>query len=210
MLTWERSCWENGCDRVAGIDEAGRGPLAGPVVAAAVAMPRALAESLITTTLSGLTDSKKLTEKKREAFFTDLTSSTAILWGVGLCEPEEIDRINILRATHLAMKRAVEGLAMMPDFLLVDGLPVPGLPVKARAIIKGDASSFLIAAASVIAKVTRDRIMLDLDRRYPGYGLGKHKGYGTRAHLEALRILGPSACHRKSFAPVRQLDLPIA
>lgn len=210
MLERERVCWSLGRLKLAGIDEAGRGPLAGPVVAAAVAMARDTAEPLAKADLLGLTDSKKLTASRREIFFARLTGHPGIQWAVGICEPDEIDRLNILRATHLAMRRAVEGLREPPEHLLIDGLPVPGLPVSSEAIVKGDGSSLLIAAASVIAKVTRDRILVELDARYPGYGLATHKGYGTRAHLEALRTLGPSPCHRRSFAPIRQAELGLS
>lgn len=203
MLRHERTAWSLGHLILAGVDEAGRGPLAGPVVAAAVSMPRELLEAEETRRFAGLTDSKQLTEPRREAFFALLTSDPSIAFGVGRAEVEEIDTLNILRATHLAMRRAVEALRREVALILVDGRPVPGLPYPSQAIVKGDASSLLIAAASVIAKVTRDRWMLELDERYPGYGLAQHKGYGTAAHLDALRRLGATPIHRRSFAPVR-------
>ncbi len=178
-MSFEMEARASGFLCVAGVDEAGRGPLAGPVVAGAVILP-VLAEEL-----TGLNDS------------------------VGVASVEEIDRFNILRATHLAMARAVEGLALRADFCLVDGLPVKGLPVPHRAIVKGDGRSLSIAAASVLAKVTRDRMMMEADASYPQYGFAKHKGYGTKAHMEALRRHGPCPLHRRSFAPVSQMELSI-
>lgn len=209
MLTYERQAWERGFVRVAGVDEAGRGPLAGPVVAAAVIFDRPFLDQEVSGVLRGLTDSKKLSELRREHFFGILTQSSSVCFGVGRAEVAEIDAVNILRATHLAMARAVAALAQAPDHILVDGLPVPGLPCAATAIVGGDGLSLSIAAASVIAKVTRDRIMVELDREYPVYGFAKHKGYGTAEHLAQLHKHGPSACHRKSFEPVAQgyLDL---
>lgn len=204
MLRHERAAWSNGYLTLAGVDEAGRGPLAGPVIAAAVSIPRARLERDAEDLLSGLTDSKQLTAARREHFFALLTTDPEYAFGVGRAEVEEIDSLNILRATHLAMARAVQALSQQVDLLLVDGRPVPGLPAPSQAIVKGDANSLLIAAASVIAKVTRDHAMEELDRRYPGYGLAAHKGYGTAAHLDALRRLGPSPIHRRSFGPVRE------
>ena len=177
------------------MDEAGRGPLAGPVVAGAVILP-VLAEEL-----TGLNDSKQLTAAKRERLFLALLECEQAVCSVGVASVEEIDRFNILRATHLAMARAV--------FCLVDGLPVKGLPVPHRAIVKGDGRSLSIAAASVLAKVTRDRMMMEADASYPQYGFAKHKGYGTKAHMEALRRHGPCPLHRRSFAPVSQMELSI-
>lgn len=202
MLQHERTAWSQGNLTLAGVDEAGRGPLAGPVIAAAVFMPRAVLEAEETARLAGLTDSKKLSEKKREFFYSLLTTDPNIACGVGRAEVGEIDAINILQATHLAMRRAIQALGRRMDLLLIDGRPVPGLPFPARAIVKGDAQSLLIAAASVIAKVSRDHLLLELDRAYPGYGFARHKGYGTAAHLDALRRLGPCPAHRRSFAPV--------
>lgn len=202
MLRHEQTAWSQGHLILAGVDEAGRGPLAGPVVAAAVAMPREFLEAEQTRRLSGLNDSKQLTAARRETFFELLVSEPVVAYGVGRAEVEEIDAINILRATHLAMNRAVQAMGRAVDLLLVDGRLVPGLPFASRAIVKGDAQSLLIAAASVIAKVTRDRLLLELDRQFPGYGLAQHKGYGTAAHLDALRRLGPCPVHRRSFAPV--------
>lgn len=203
MLVHERAAWTAGHTAIAGVDEAGRGPLAGSVYAAAVVIPREVAEEEIGNLFRGLTDSKKLTPARRAFFFRLLTEHPSIRIGIGRASADEIDSLDILRATHLAMRRAVEALVPAPDFLLIDGLPVPGLPVPARAIVGGDAASLLIAAASIVAKVSRDREMEQLDRLYPGYGFAVHKGYGTRAHLEALRRLGPCPIHRRSFSPVR-------
>ncbi len=204
MLEFERQHWQAGYVLLAGVDEAGRGPLAGPVVAGAVAAPRELLETESDALLQGLTDSKKLTERRREAFFTILETHPDIMIGVGQASVEEIDQLNILRATYVAMARAIEALPVAPDHVLVDGRPVEGLPCSSTAIVKGDGASLLIAAASVVAKVTRDRQMVELDRLYPHYGLAKHKGYGSRAHMQALFEHGPSPIHRCSFRPVRE------
>ncbi len=201
LLSYEREAWASGYTRVAGLDEVGRGPLAGPVVACAVVFA---SSELIP---AGLNDSKRLTASRREALAAELRSCAQTVIGVGIVEPAEIDRLNILRATHWAMKLAVDDLSLAADFLLVDGLPVPGLPVPSRAIVKGDSLSASIAAASIIAKVTRDGIMTRLSDEYPGYGFDAHKGYGTRAHLAALKAAGPSPVHRMSFAPVRACAL---
>ena len=204
MLRYEGECWRQGCSRVAGVDEAGRGPLAGPVVAAAFVFSQAAAEAGFGGMLARLTDSKQLTEAQREAFFLLLKETEGGEAGIGIGSVGEIDRLNILRATHLAMRRAVEALREPPDMILVDGHPVPGLPVRSRSIVKGDALSFSIAAASVVAKVTRDAMMRELDAQYPGYGLSRHKGYGTAQHIQALLELGPTPAHRRSFRPVRE------
>lgn len=191
---------------MAGVDEAGRGCLAGPVVAACVLFdgPRG-AESALAA-YDGLTDSKQLTARQRDGFFERLTRDPGVRWAVGRASVAEIDRWNILRANDRAMARAVRALRPPPDFLLVDGRPVPGLPLPSRAIVKGDALSLSIAAASVIAKVTRDRLMKRLDRRFPLYGFAVHKGYGTAEHLAALRRHGPCPHHRRSFRPVADCD----
>ncbi|MBP7828836.1 MAG: ribonuclease HII [Kiritimatiellae bacterium] len=209
-MRFERQAWSAGCARVAGVDEAGRGPLAGPVMAAAVIFDRTYLVAQERGELAGLTDSKKLSPAKREHFFALLAARPGIAIGVGRAEVGEVDRLNILRATHLAMARALAALPALPDHALVDGLPVPGLPCPSTAVVGGDGLSLSIAAASIVAKVTRDRLMEELDRLHPGYGLARHKGYGTREHLEALRRLGPSPCHRRSFAPVSQLVLPFS
>jgi len=182
---------------ICGVDEVGRGPLAGAVVAAAVILDPA-------RPIEGLADSKKLSEKRREALFEQITEQ-ALAWSLGRAEVEEIDRINILQASLLAMQRAVEGLAVAPDHALVDGNKLPQLPCSAEAIVGGDDSEPCIAAASILAKVTRDREMVALDARYPGYGLARHKGYPTKVHLEALREQGVSPIHRRSFGPVRRI-----
>jgi ribonuclease HII len=209
VLVFEQRAWAKGCRRVAGVDEAGRGPLAGPVVAAAVFIPPSALESAPDHVLAGLTDSKQLSPGRRSHFYSILTGLSGVDWAVGTASVEEIDAVNILQATYLAMRRAVEGLSAVPDHLLVDGRPVPNLPVASTAIVRGDGQSFSIAAASVVAKVTRDALMQDLDAAYPAYGFSRNKGYGTREHREALRDLGPCPCHRRSFAPVRQLRLSL-
>jgi len=200
-LVYEAAYWREAPGaRLAGVDEAGRGPLAGPVVAGAVVIAETDVARLAECELAGLTDSKKLSEREREKFYGILTAHPAVDWAAGMCSNVEIDELNILRATHLAMARAVSGLwGGVPDHALVDGLPVKGLPCGHTAIVKGDAKSLLIAAASVIAKVTRDRIMRELDGEYPGYGFAKHKGYPTKAHVEAVGRLGVSEIHRKTF-----------
>jgi len=188
---------------LAGVDEAGRGPLAGPVVAAAVVMGREDAEREENLLFRGLTDSKQLAASVRVSFFRSLTESAFVRFGVGVADVDEIDRLNILRATHLAMARALCSLPSLPDHVLVDGLPVPSLPCPSTSVIRGDARSLLIAAASVVAKVIRDRFMEVLDREYPLYGFAKHKGYGTSDHVQALLEHGPCAAHRRTFRPVR-------
>jgi len=209
MLEYERRWWAKGRNLIAGIDEAGRGPLAGPVVAAAVCAPGNLCEQLFAGPWKLLNDSKRLTDKSRRAFFLSIVSTEGVAFGIGTCSPAEIDELNILRATHLAMARAVSALPFVPEVVLVDGLRVKGLPVEHEAIVGGDGKSLLIAAASVIAKVTRDNLMMEADRTYPRYGFAKHKGYGTKQHLTALREHGPCPLHRQSFAPVRQSELPL-
>lgn len=193
---FEKLAWSRGYGSVVGVDEAGRGPLAGPVVAAAVLLPKGF-------DAKGIHDSKAMTEKAREKMY-DRIRNEALAVGVGIIGPEIIDEINILQATHKAMRTALEQLSVVFDFILVDGLAVSGFPVESLAIVKGDAKSVSIGAASIIAKVTRDRIMIDLDREYSGYGFAKHKGYGTREHLAALDKYGPCPCHRKSFSPVAE------
>lgn len=207
MLSHESRAWARGARRIAGVDEAGRGPLAGPVVAAAVVFDPDYARRELNAALKDLTDSKQLTSKQREAFYNLLRGADGVEVGVGMADVDEIDSANILVATHRAMRRALEALTVLPDMALVDGLPVRDLPCPHEAIVQGDASSLSIAAASVMAKVTRDRIMQELDRRYPGYGFAKHKGYGTPEHLAALARLGPCPCHRRYFGPVAQLNL---
>lgn len=192
---------DEGFTIVAGIDEAGRGPLAGPVSAAAVILPNDFEHQL-------LNDSKQLSESKREALYEELTANPAIVWSSAQCSPKEIDQINVLRATHLAMQRAAEGLPTPPDAVLIDGLPFPGFPIRQNALVKGDSLSFSIAAASIIAKVERDRLMIEYAKEFPEYGFEKHKGYGTKFHLTQLERHGPCPIHRHSFRPVAQLSLP--
>ena len=186
---------------VAGVDEAGRGPLAGPVAAAAVILPAGFIDP-------GLNDSKKLSAKKRELLYQILTGDPTLRWAVALASAEEIDALNILRATHLAMRRAVAALGVTPDHCLIDGLPLRDFPWPHDGIVKGDSLSCSIAAASILAKVTRDRLLAEIDAEFPQYGFAKHQGYGTKHHLETLRLHGPCRHHRRSFEPVAQLTLP--
>lgn len=181
---------------VAGVDEVGRGPLCGPVVTAAVILDPL-------RPIAGLNDSKKLTEKKREALCVEIQEK-ALAWCIARADVDEIDRLNILQATMLAMQRAVAGLAIQPDLVLIDGNRCPQLPMAAEAIVQGDGLVAEISAASILAKVSRDREMAVLDAQYPGYGIAKHKGYPTPAHLKALQELGPTPIYRRSFAPVRR------
>lgn len=195
----------NGCLRIAGVDEAGRGPLAGPVVAAAVLLPVDFGHAK-------LDDSKKLPASLREELHQEITGDPRIRFAFALATVEEIDRLNILRATHLAMARAVTALAALagaPDMVLIDGLPVRGFAWPQQAVVKGDSLSLSIAAASIIAKVERDRIMRALDVEFPQYRFASHKGYGTAAHLAALQDHGPTPHHRRSFQPVAQLTLAL-
>ena len=200
-LSLENALRAGGYCRVAGVDEAGRGPLAGPVTVAAVLLPHDFFSDV-------LNDSKKLSEKTRDALFDELTTNPAIEWHCEVVSVTEIDERNILGATHEGMRRSVTALREI-DVALIDGLEVKNFPIEQRAIVKGDGKSFSIAAASVIAKVTRDRLMLDYHQRFPEYGFDRHKGYPTAAHLEALRSHGPCPIHRRSFAPVAQLTLPL-
>jgi ribonuclease HII len=204
VLQLERQYWESGLVRLAGVDEAGRGPLAGPVVAAAVFIPRAWAEQEEKGLLGGVTDSKKLSAGAREGLCGLLHESPQVAIGVGMVAHDQIDRINILRATHAAMAMAVEALPELPEHVLVDGRSVQGLPCPSTAVVKGDSKSLLIAAASIVAKVTRDELMCRWHDVYPQYGFAKHKGYGTSAHVQALFEHGPCSIHRRSFRPVRE------
>lgn len=199
-FAYEQAHLARGFSRIAGVDEAGRGPLAGPVVAAAVILHEGICPD-------GVADSKALSPTLRERLHEELVGSCS--WSVGIAGVDEIDSLNILRATHLAMRRALDGLGPSADFALVDGLPVPGLPVRHLAIVKGDARCLSIAAASIIAKVTRDRMMLALHEEFPQYGFDRHKGYGTPQHLRALAEHGPCPCHRRSFAPVRSSEFRV-
>jgi ribonuclease HII len=197
LLAYETELWEQGLGRLAGVDEAGVGTLAGPVIAAAVILPRDLRPR-------GLDDSKQLDARARERLFGELKAG-AVAWAVGAASPEEVDALNVYQAGLLAMRRAVEGLAVRPDHLLVDARRIPDLSIPQRGIVKGDAKSLSIAAASVVAKVTRDALMVESEARFPGYGFARHKGYGAPEHLEALRRLGPCEIHRRTFAPVREV-----
>lgn len=188
---FENAAIEEGYKVVCGIDEAGRGPLAGPVCAAAVILPSGLE-------IEGLNDSKKLSEKKREALY-DIIKEKAVAYSIALVDEKTIDEINILQATFLAMRNAVDGLSVKPDIALIDGNQKPGLSIEQRTIVKGDAKSMSVAAASILAKVTRDRFMLELDKQYPQYQFAKHKGYGTKLHYECIAEHGVSPVHRRTF-----------
>lgn len=196
MWSYEEKAASRGFLSIAGVDEAGRGPLAGPVVSAAVILPKAFPQE-------GINDSKKLTPKKRDYLY-DIIFEKALAVGVGLAEPDEIDRINILQASLLSMDRAVRDLGMTPDYLLIDGIFTISYDVPQEAIKKGDSLSISIAAASIVAKVTRDRIMDSYDKLYPDYGFAGHKGYPTKSHKEAVARFGVSPIHRKSFSGVKE------
>lgn len=190
--SYEISARQNGFKSVCGVDEAGRGPFAGPVCAAAVILP-------VGCEIEGLNDSKKLTEKKREALF-DVIKEKAISYSVAFGTVQEIEEFNILNATFLAMNRAIDGLEVKPDYALIDGNRIPkDLKIKSEAVIKGDAKCMSVAAASILAKVTRDRLMLEYDKQYPEYGFAKHKGYGTKVHSDAILKYGVTPIHRPSF-----------
>lgn len=190
-LEYEKIAYDKGYSNVCGVDEAGRGPLSGPVCAAAVILPKG-------NIIEGVNDSKKLSEKKREKLF-DVIKETAVSYSIGWASVEEIEEINILNAAMLAMKRAVEGLSVKADFAYIDGNKVPSLDIPCEAIVKGDANSMSIAAASILAKVSRDRLMLEYAKQYPQYGFEKHKGYGTKAHNDAILKYGACPIHRPSF-----------
>ena len=198
---FEIALWSQGVMRVAGVDEAGRGPLAGPVVAAAAILPARWAQAGLPAELSGLNDSKQLTETQRETFFEFITACGEIEFAVAQISADVIDEINILQATHRAMNDALAKLN--PPHALVDGRPVKTLRVPQTAIVKGDARSFSIAAASVLAKVTRDRLMREFDSQFPNYGFAEHKGYGTAKHLAAIEQFGACPIHRQTFAPLK-------
>jgi ribonuclease HII len=201
-LEHENNLRARGFSLIAGIDEAGRGPLAGPVVAAAVVLPCDYHHGV-------LRDSKQLTPLQRERLYEELINRVDVFWAVSIVTHLDVDRLNILRATHKAMRAAAAQLTSLPDHVLIDGLPVRPFPIQQTALVDGDALSFSIAAASVVAKVTRDRLMLDFDREFPEYGFAQHKGYATELHLERLRLHGPCPIHRRSFLPVQQLVLPL-
>ena len=195
LLFFERSAREAGAHRIAGLDEAGRGPLAGPVVAAAVVLPEGLL-------IPGVKDSKQLSEDQRERLYLLITGS-AIAYGIGIVDERTIDEVNIREASIMAMERALDAITPAPDHLLIDGnFTLPRIPLPQRPIIKGDCLSHSIAAASILAKVTRDRLMCELHERFPRYNFHKHKGYGTKEHIELIRLHGPCEAHRRSFQPV--------
>ncbi len=191
MLSFERELWSAGKEYIAGVDEVGRGPLAGPVVTAAVILPKDFS-------LLGVDDSKKLSPKRREELFEQIKEA-AVCWAIGRREPDRIDAVNILEATKEAMRDAVKALPVRPDHVLIDAVRLQGLDMPQTSIIKGDARSVSIAAASILAKVTRDREMVEMAGIYPGYAFESNKGYGTSAHYEGLRKLGPCPIHRKTF-----------
>ena len=190
MRAYERR-YEGEFSLICGIDEAGRGPLAGPVCAGACILKK-------DDEILYLNDSKKLSEKRREALFLEIKEK-AVSWSVAFVDEKRIDEINILNATYEAMKKAIEGLSVKPDMLLIDAVHIPDIDIKQVSIVKGDAASVSIAAASILAKVSRDHFMMEMDEKYPGYGFSKHKGYGTKAHYEALKKYGPSPIHRETF-----------
>lgn len=191
LWNYENRCWKAGYETVCGVDEAGRGPLAGPVCAAAVILPRGL-------DIPGLNDSKKLTAKRREALY-DIITEQALAYGIAFASEQEIDEINILQATFLAMERAMAQLTPPPELALIDGNRSKDFGLPVRTIVKGDSLSASIAAASILAKVTRDRLMEQYDEQYPQYGFAVHKGYGTKRHYAALREYGPCPIHRQTF-----------
>jgi ribonuclease HII len=200
---FERALWKRGLRRVAGIDEAGRGALAGPVVAAAAILPSK-------RLFKGLNDSKKVSPAERERLYEELIGHPQVFWAVGEASAQEIDQLNILRATHLAMRRALlhlqEKINDVVEHALIDGLPVHPFPVPQTSVVAGDAACLSIAAASIVAKVTRDRIMQACEQTYPAHAFSKHKGYGTTEHLDSIRRHGPCAIHRMSFEPVSQTE----
>ena len=191
LWTMEHEILQSGVSSLCGVDEAGRGPLAGPVCAAAVVLPHGIE-------FEGLNDSKKLSEKKREELF-DIIIAVAVSYGIGLASVEEIEEHNILAATHMAMNRAIEKLKPLPELALIDGNQAKGIAYNCRCVVSGDAKCASIAAASILAKVTRDRLLLEYDEKYPQYGFAKHKGYGTKEHYAALTKFGPCQVHRMSF-----------
>lgn len=201
LLQPEQNLRLEGFHLIAGVDEAGRGPLAGPVVAAAVILP-------ILDSIPAVNDSKQLSDADRRVLRDRLLELDGIVYAISVVDADVVDKINILQATYQAMRQAVSQLEKQPDIVIVDGNPVRGFAVEARNLIKGDAKSASIAAASILAKVKRDELMEEYDKLYPGYGFAEHKGYGTAMHLEALKKLGPCAIHRKTFRPVREIIEP--
>ncbi len=197
LLAYEKELYQSGYHLICGCDEAGRGPLVGPVVAGAVILPK-------NYQLEGLTDSKQLSEKKREKFF-EIIKKDAIAYGIGIVSPQVIDEINIYEASRLAMKEAIKNMQVKPDYVITDAMPMPGYEVPVKSIIKGDAKSITIAAASVLAKVTRDHILYEMDKEHPEYEFARHKGYPTKRHLELLKLYGPTKDYRFTYGPVRDL-----
>jgi ribonuclease HII len=202
-LGHEREHWQKGLSFIAGVDEAGCGPLAGPVTAAAVVFPRAWLDSGLPGKFRGLNDSKQLDHEQRERFFDLITTHPDVRHAIATVDVEMIDRINIRQAAWRAMNNALDQIQPRPEHVLVDGLRIKWLPYPQTALVEGDARSYSIAAASVLAKVTRDRLMADYDRQFPGYGFGEHKGYATPQHYAAIKQLGACPIHRRSFAPFR-------
>lgn len=200
IYQYDQSLRKQGYLRLAGIDEAGRGPLAGPVVAAAVVLKNG-------TTIAGLRDSKKVPEDERKSLFSSIRDHAADI-GIGIIGPEDIDRLNILRATRRSMEMAVAKLSIAPDILIIDALSLPSVPIQQRSPIKAESVSASVAAASIVAKYTRDKIMLEFHHQYPLYNFAKHKGYATKEHLEMLQRFGPCPIHRRSFFRVMSLELP--
>jgi ribonuclease HII len=198
MSIWEKRLRSQGFLRIAGIDEAGRGPLAGPVVAAACILP----EDVF---FANLNDSKQLSAEEREILFQEIISCPHLLYGIGIIDVGTIDRVNILQATFLAMRKAIESLPLPPDYILIDGSQIPQFSIPTESIIKGDRLSISIAAGSILAKVTRDRIMVELDQKHPHYGFKQHKGYATEQHILAIHTHGPCSVHRRSFDPVKTI-----
>lgn len=201
MSLCEKRLKAEGFTRIAGVDEAGRGPLAGPIVAAACILPDGVL-------FENLNDSKQLTPEEREILFSEITTCPHLYFGIGIIDVKTIDRVNILQATFLAMKKAVEALFIQPDYILIDGNQLPSFDIPTESVVEGDSLSISIAAASVIAKVTRDRIMVELDAKWPLYGFKQHKGYATDQHIQAIQTHGPCPIHRKSFDPVRSMLNP--
>lgn len=191
MLLIEESLYDEGYEYISGVDEAGRGPLCGPVVAAAVILPKHVC-------IEGVNDSKKISEKKREKLYDDIMKG-AIAVGIGISDVDVIEKVNILNATKIAMKKAIESLSIKPDYVLIDGNQKIDIDILQETVVSGDAKSESIASASIIAKVTRDRMLRKFDEMYPEYGFAKHKGYGTKAHIEAIKKYGLTPIHRKSF-----------
>lgn len=205
MYEYERVQIKRGIEVIAGVDEAGRGPLAGPVVSSAVILPRLCKDSDYEE-WEGLNDSKKLTKKKREYFYKQLIEAARVHIGIGIVSERVIDKFNILRATQITMRKALANLDRKPQFLLVDGMVIPGIKIPQQKIIDGDSLSLSIAAASVVAKVTRDNIMYHYHEIYPQYAFDRHKGYGTKEHFKKLREYGPCKIHRRSFNPISLME----